>query len=61
MNPVVVETYRVDPETVLRLDAFEGQFGYRRVEIVPEGETEPVADLCPPGAAAARFRPRPRR
>ena len=40
LNPVVVETYRVHEATVAQLDAFEGQFGYRRVEVVPAGETE---------------------
>ena len=59
VNPVVVETYRVDPETVLRLDAFEGQFGYRRVEIVPEGETEPVAIYVHPGPPPPGFVPAP--
>ena len=58
-NPVVVETYRVDAETVLRLDAFEGQFGYRRVEIVPEGETEPVAVYVHPGPPPPDFIPAP--
>lgn len=43
LNPVVVETCRVDAGTAARLDAFEGQFGYRREEVVRDGETEPVA------------------
>lgn len=59
VNPVVVETYRVDPETVLRLDAFEGQFGYRRVEIVPEGKIEPVAIYVHPGPPPPGFVPAP--
>ena len=59
VNPVVIETYRVDAETVLRLDAFEGQFGYRRVEIVPAGETEPVAVYVHPGPPPPDFVPAP--
>lgn len=59
VNPVVVETYRVDAETVSRLDAFEGQFGYRRVEVVPEGETEPVAVYVHPGPPPPDFIPVP--
>ena len=59
VNPVVVETYRVDAETVSRLDAFEGQFGYRRVEVVPEGETEPVAVYVHPGPPPPDFVPAP--
>ena len=59
VNPVVVETYRVDAETVSRLDAFEGQFGYRRVEVVPEGGTEPVALYVHPGPPPPGFIPAP--
>ena len=59
VHPVVVEAYRVDAGTVLRLDAFEGQFGYRRVEIVPEGETEPVAVYVHPGPPPPDFVPAP--
>ena len=59
VNPVVVETYRVDAETVSALDAFEGQFGYRRVEVVPEGETEPVAVYVHPGPPPPGFVPAP--
>lgn len=58
-HPVVVEIYRVDAETVARLDAFEGQFGYRREEVVPEGETEPVALYVHPGPPPADFVPAP--
>lgn len=59
LNPVVVETYRVDAGTVAQLDAFEGQFGYRREEVVPEGETEPVALYVHPGPPPADFVPAP--
>ncbi len=59
VNPVVVETYRVDADTVSELDAFEGQFGYRRVEVVPEGETEPVAFYVHPGPPPPDFVPAP--
>lgn len=59
VHPVVVETYRVSAETVSRLDAFEGQFGYRRVEVVPEGETEPVALYVHPGPPPPDFKPAP--
>lgn len=59
VHPVVVETYRVDAETVSRLDAFEGQFGYRREEVVPEGETEPVALYVHPGPPPVDFVPAP--
>jgi|GEM_PF-1731340 len=59
VSPVVVETYRVDADTVSRLDAFEGQFGYRRVEVVPEGETEPVAVYVHPGPPPPGFVPAP--
>ncbi len=58
-NPVVVETYRVDTRTVARLDAFEGQFGYRRVEVVPEGETESLALYVHPGPPPSDFVPAP--
>jgi len=57
VNPVVVETYRVDAETVSRLDAFEGQFGYRRVAVVPEGEADPVAVYVHPGPPPPDFVP----
>ncbi len=59
VNAVVVETYRVDAETVSRLDAFEGQFGYRRVEVVPEGEADPVAIYVHPGPPPPDFVPAP--
>ncbi|MYF76433.1 MAG: gamma-glutamylcyclotransferase [Acidobacteria bacterium] len=59
VNPVVVETYRVDAETVSQLDAFEGQFGYRRVEVVPEGATAPVAIYVHPGPPPPSFVPAP--
>lgn len=59
VNPVVVETYRVDAETVSRLDAFEGQFGYRRVEVVPEGGAGPVAVYVHPGPPPPDFVPVP--
>lgn len=59
LNPVVLETYRVDAGTVAKLDAFEGQFGYRRVEVVPEGETGPVALYVHPGPPPADFVPAP--
>lgn len=58
-NPVVIETYRVDAATVSQLDAFEGQFGYRRVEVVPEDETEPVALYVHPGPPPPGFVPAP--
>ena len=59
VHPVVVETYRVDAATVSRLDAFEGQFGYRRVLVVPEGESEPVAVYVHPGPPPPNFAPAP--
>ncbi len=59
VNAVVVETYRVDTDTVSRLDAFEGQFGYRRVEVVPEGEADPVAVYVHPGPPPPDFVPAP--
>ena len=54
-NPVMVETYRVGAETVAKLDAFEGQFGYRRLDVLPEGETEPVALYVHPGPPPPDF------
>ena len=59
VNPVVVETYRISAETLSELDAFEGQFGYRRVEVVPEGATEPVAVYVHPGPPPPDFVPAP--
>ena len=59
LNPVVVETYRVDADTVSRLDAFEGQFGYRRVEVRPDGESEPLALYVHPGPPPPDFVPAP--
>ncbi len=59
LNPVVVETYRVDAGTVARLDAFEGQFGYRRVEVRPEGKREPLALYVHPGPPPPDFVPAP--
>ena len=59
VSPVVIETYRVDARTVSRLDAFEGQFGYRREEVVPEGGTEPVALYVHPGPPPPDFVPAP--
>ena len=58
-NPVVVETYRVDADTVSRLDAFEGQFGYRRVEVRPAGAPEPLALYVHPGPPPPDFVPAP--
>ena len=59
VKAVVVETYRVDERTVARLDVFEGQFGYRRVAVRPEGETEPLALYIHPGPPPADFVPAP--
>lgn len=59
VKAVVVETYRVDEGTVARLDVFEGQFGYRRVAVRPEGETEPLALYIHPGPPPADFVPAP--
>jgi gamma-glutamylcyclotransferase (GGCT)/AIG2-like uncharacterized protein YtfP len=58
-RPVVVEAYRVDAATVSRLDSFEGQFGYRREDVVPEGETEPIAVYVHPGPPPPGFVPVP--
>lgn len=59
VNPVVVETYRVDVGTVAKLDAFEGQFGYLRVTIRPEGKSEPLALYVHPGPPPPDFVPAP--
>lgn len=58
-HPVFVETYCVDAETVARLDAFEAQFGYRRVEVVPEGVAERLALYVHRGPPPPDFTPAP--
>lgn len=59
VHPVVVEIYRVDAVTVSRLDAFEGQFGYRRVVVVPEGAEQALALYVHPGPPPPGFVPAP--
>ena len=55
-STVVVEVFAVDSATLKRLDRFEARFGYRRTQVVPLGEEEPLSLYFHPGPPPEDFR-----
>jgi len=59
IHPLVVEVYLVNDALLAALDRFEGQFGYRRETVAPEGE--PMELYVHPGPPPPDFEPVPGR
>ncbi len=59
IHRLTVEIHEVDGRRLRALDRFEGRFGYRRVEVLPEGEREPLALYVHPGPPPPGFAPVP--